>query len=53
MSQKAVCFRCKKAFRARKNQHPRYSFCPQCKQFRGEFSSGWFWVEHSLRLPKS
>jgi len=45
MTKQAICFRCKKKFRARKDQHPKYSLCPSCKDYKEEFGSGSSWID--------
>jgi len=49
---RAVCFRCKKKFTARKEQHPRYSLCPVCKNYKEELGSGYSWIEYRYKGPK-
>ena len=40
-----ICFRCKKPFRGRKNQHPTQSFCPGCKSAVDHIAGGSDWVD--------
>lgn len=39
----AICYRCKKPYKARKDQHPKYSYCPSCKAFAKEISPALIW----------
>ena len=39
----AVCFRCKKPYKANKNQHPKYSLCLSCKAFAKAMTSSLIW----------
>jgi hypothetical protein len=48
----AICFRCKKKFKARKNQHLKYSICPVCQNYWRIFEQGELWVDCTLLLPK-
>jgi len=51
MINRAICFRCKKKFRARKNQHPKYSLCPSCKTYKDDFESGSSWIDYRFLAP--
>jgi NAD-dependent SIR2 family protein deacetylase len=51
MAKYARCFRCKKKFPIKKDQHPKFSLCPACKSFKEEFGSGSSWIDHSFRGP--
>lgn len=48
----AICFCCKKKFRARKNQHPKYSLCPSCKNYKDRHGSGFSWIDYHFSFPK-
>lgn len=39
----AICYRCKKRYKARKDQHPKYSYCPSCKAFVNTMAPGLIW----------
>ena len=39
----AICYRCKKPYKANKNQHPKYSYCPSCKAFSTAMSPALLW----------
>lgn len=39
----AICYRCKKPYKARKDQHPKYSLCLSCKAFAKEASPALLW----------
>ena len=40
-----ICYRCKRRFRARKDQHPKYSFCPVCKTEVKYISDSSHWID--------
>lgn len=40
---KAICFRCKKPYVAKADQHPKYSYCLSCKAFAKEMSPALLW----------
>lgn len=52
MTKQAKCFRCKKKFRVKKNQHPKYSLCPSCKTCKDEFGSELSWIDYHFSFPK-
>lgn len=52
MKKYAVCFCCKKKYKARKNQHPKYSLCPDCKNYKEEFEIANLWIDLELLFPK-
>lgn len=52
MINRAICFRCKKKFRARKNQHPKYSICPSCKTYKDNFGLGFSWIDYRLSVSE-
>ena len=52
MIKQTICFRCKKKLRARKGQHPKYSLCPSCKDYKEEFGSGSSWMDYKYIVPK-
>jgi hypothetical protein len=52
LAKQAKCFRCKKKFSPKANQHPKYSLCPKCKSYREEFGSGLSWIDHGFSDPK-
>ena len=47
-TESAICFKCKKPYKAGKNQHPKYSLCPLCKKENEQIISGSRWVGHGI-----
>jgi predicted Zn-ribbon and HTH transcriptional regulator len=45
---RAKCFRCKKTFQARNDQHKKYSYCPRCKSLKEDFESGSSWIDYRM-----
>ena len=40
----AICYRCKRPFRARKDQHPKYSICEPCRVKNGHLTGASRWI---------
>lgn len=45
----ATCITCRRPFKARPDQDPRWSRCPECKELVSEFSGALAWITKCFR----
>ena len=43
-TEQAICYKCKKPFRARKDQHPKYSICEPCRAKNARLTGAARWL---------
>jgi ribosomal protein S14 len=43
-----ICFKCKKLFYAKANQHPKYSMCKRCKEVNSQICTDSRWTNDSI-----